>query len=395
VSADAFSAPPLPENGLHLKAIYGASLTPEEQQTWDAYRAADEAAERRRDLLGLIDIEALIEEGIEEPEMLIPDRIVSHVHQTWHGPKESSKTWIALLDAVTVMRAGGTVLWIDKEMGRALFFDRLLNTLGVPGDLLINHFIYAEYPSLDLSEESKTMWRTLIEARKPTLLVTDAQTEVLADAALNENSGTDIARWANAYLNPALRAGGTTLMIDHTGHDEQGRARGSGQKGNAAKVELGFNKLQPFDRETVGLIEITRTKNTAAAPIPEVQRWKIGGTPFTWEPVSTMEMLLSDDSRGGYDATRDRVSAFIQQHAGDIEVNPEAPGVTITGLREGVTGKATHIGNAAPSLAEEAFSPVYSKLGSTGKPRFYWSQAKADAQPRLPKEESGAGGGTG
>lgn len=52
---------------------------------------------------------------------------------------------------------------------------------------------------------------------------------------LNENSGTDLEKWAQAYVTPARRLGATTVMIDHTGHSDQHRAVGSRQKGASAK----------------------------------------------------------------------------------------------------------------------------------------------------------------
>lgn len=396
MSADIFSVP-LPGLPLLAAVHLGEQLSPEQQVTWDAYQDAVQAAEQRRDMLGLVDIEALIEEGITPPEMLIPDRIVARVHQSWYGPKEVSKTWVALIDAASVLRQGGTVIWIDKEMGRALFFERVLLTLQVPKEDLIERFIYAEYPSLDCSRESITLWKSLIEARRPTLLVADAQTELLADANLNENLGTDIARWANAYLTPVLRLGGTTLMLDHTGYDEQGRARGSGHKGNFAKAELAFQKLRPFDREDVGEIELTRTKNTLAAPIPEVQRYRIGGSPFIFERVSDIEVLLDDSRNGAYQATHSRVYAYIKKHAGDIEVDPKAVGLTMSGLREAVTGTNVHVSRAATEMSEEEPCPVYSKPGPTGKPKFYWSKSKAELLPGHVQQEGDKsdGGGSG
>lgn len=118
-----------------------------------------------------------------------------------------------------------------------------------------------------------------MEARPPALLVVDAFTEVLADADLNENSGTDIEKWSKAYITPLRRVGCTTVILDHVGHTEVGRPVSSRQKSAAAKVMLGFHKKNDFGRETLGLVEIDLTKNTVDAPIPEKQSFDIGGTP--------------------------------------------------------------------------------------------------------------------
>jgi hypothetical protein len=302
------------------------------------------------------------------------------VHQTWYGPKETAKTWTALRDVREVLLKGGTVLWVDKEMGRRDILDRLHQVLLVPADVLVDRFVYCEYPSLDCSRDSQLLWRALVDHHKPILCVVDAQTEVLADADLNENSSTDIARWHTCYLDPLLRRGGATLMLDHTGHDEQGRARGGSHKGAAAKLELAFAKLQDFDQETVGLIQLTRTKNSLAAPVPEVQQYRIGGSPFTFEPVSETERLLTETKSSG-SGMRDRVEAWIAANAGDLDVDPDAPGMTLSGIRDGVTGKDRAKDDAARKCAADPDSPVYTRVNAaTGKARFYWSEAKA-AQP--------------
>lgn len=254
----------------------GAVLTPDEKEEWESYVERLEEAAARRDRLGLVDLGEVMVDGVTEPEMLIPNLIIKSDHHLVFGTKESAKTWLILNAAVRLIGEGKTVIWVDKEMGRRNIGNRLI-TLGATPEEVSERFVYLEFPSMDASKESRLLWTTLLRLREPVMVVVDAQTEVLADAGLNENSGTDIERWSQAYLTPARRQGAATLMIDHTGHGDGDRAVSSRQKGAAAKVELLVTKDEKFDRESVGRITVTLKKNTVSASIPERQCFKIGG----------------------------------------------------------------------------------------------------------------------
>jgi AAA domain len=262
---------------LLLKALLSPDrMTPNEQATVDAYRIASQKAQRRRDLLGLVDLADVMEGGDTEPEMLVDDLLVRGMHHIVYGKKQSGKTWVLLWAAAVLIRRGETVIWIDEEMGRQEMARRL-KWIGVPSDDVEKHFVYCEFPALDRSSESLFLWTELLELRQPSLVVADAHTEVLAAADLNENSGTDVAKWNADYVSPARRLGAATAFIDHTGHDEQGRPVGSRHKGAQAKVELAVVCKEPFSDVRLGVIEIAENKNTIAAPIPKRRFIELGG----------------------------------------------------------------------------------------------------------------------
>jgi hypothetical protein len=267
----AFVSPEAGMLSVWAKLAHGAPLTPEDEQQLVQY----EQEVGRRELIGLVDLAAVMEEGGTEPAMLFPELLVRGEHHTYFGTRESLKTWL-LLWIVAHVIATETVVWIDKEMGRKNLADRLL-ALGVTPEVVRERFVYLEFPTLDCSTESRAVWRMVLDDVQPALVCVDAYTEVLADADLNENSGTDIEKWAKAYITPARRLGITTVMIDHTGHSDDGRPVASRQKGAAAKVELSVRKRGKIDRETIGPVEVRCTKNTVAAPIPATQTFRAGG----------------------------------------------------------------------------------------------------------------------
>jgi hypothetical protein len=267
----------LPSVALLYKAtMLEEPLTPEEQAQWDAYEKAQAAAVARRDRLGVVDLAEVMELGVQKPAMLVPDLLVEGKHHLIYGAKEVSKTWIVLWIIGQLLSQGLNVVYVDKESGKGEIAERLA-ALGVSIDAVREHLTYLEFPSFDCSSESKRLWEALLTLKEPVLSAFDAHTEFLADAGANENSGTDLEKWAQAYLTPAHRVGCATLMIDHVGHNEQERSRGTGQKGNAAKVELLVKNGEEFHRSKVGSVTITRTKNTPSADIPKTQAYEIGG----------------------------------------------------------------------------------------------------------------------
>jgi integrase len=71
-----------------------------------------------------------------------------------------------------------------------------------------------------------------------------------------------VGKWQGWYVNPAKRAGATTLLLDHTPY-EASRPRGSGHKSNAAKIVFAFEVKEDErpTREQIGYVTVTCTKN--------------------------------------------------------------------------------------------------------------------------------------
>jgi hypothetical protein len=341
-------------------------LTAEEQRQWDVYEKAEEKQRAERELLGLVDLAELMREGIAEPEMLVGDLLVRGEHHLMYGTKESGKTWLALWSAVLVMAKNHEkVIWVDKEMGRRNIA-RCFITLNVPEGLIDDYFTYCEFPTLDCSAKSVTLWRALLEAEKPALVVVDAQMEVLADANLKENIGTDIEKWMQAYITPARRVGVATLMIDRTGHSDTDRA---GQKGAAAKVELSVVKREAFSRKNVGTVEVTETKNTLSAAIPKKQYFILGGGEdgFTIEQTSEAPQTSESTSAAGelFFETRVLVLKRVEE-AGER-------GLTVTELKRMIGRERRLLEKVLDSLVKDEDASVEARVGSRANSLRYYS----------------------
>jgi hypothetical protein len=89
------------------------------------------------------------------------------------------------------------------------------------------------------------------------------------------NSAVDIATWTEAYSQKARHRNIAVLILDHV-PKEGGSARGSGRKLDYVDVMWELRNPQPFDRETVGHIEL-RLRKDREGWLPRVLAYSVGG----------------------------------------------------------------------------------------------------------------------
>jgi AAA domain len=317
--------------------------------------AAEEVAP---DILNLVDMADLMLNGVTRPEMLLEGLLVRAVPHRYLGPQDSGKTWVVLYAAAQLIARGETVIWVDKEMGRELTVERLV-ALGCAPEDVRRGLVYLEDPALDCSPASAEAWLQLLEERRPALVIVDAQMEVLADSGLNENMASDVLKWHSRYAAPALRLKAATLMIDHTGHDEGDRARGSSAKGQSSRIELSVSKVAAFDRERVGTLRVAVRKNAMAADIPAQQWFRIGGTPFELEPIEMPASAALDSKAAAAETTRQRIEASV------LRVLSENPGgLSGKQVRDVVSGSSGTVGKVLADLVERGL--ISGKPGRNG-----------------------------
>jgi hypothetical protein len=364
---------------LSLKAFQGEELTPAEQAQLDRYTERFREVEARQQALGLVDLADIMENGVVNPTMLVPELLMERAHHLVYGEKESAKTWLFLWCAARLLAESKSVLWIDQEMGSAMFAQRLL-TLGIPPALVSEHFVYSEFAMFDCSLEHRALWSALLDLKQPALVVVDAQTEVLAGANLHENLGTDIAKWHMAYMAPALARGASTVMIDHTGHSEQGRAAGSRHKGAQSKIELSI-ECTKFDRDKTGTMTVKRTKNTPAAPIPEEQTYEVGGDGDGGFTFRTGAAPLTDGHR-----TAEHRQAALHRKILEAVHGADEP-IAKSQLAGTVGGRATNTMKAIDQLVEDGSLTAT----ASGRSLLYELTPQGEAWLILPSSGQGHG----
>jgi hypothetical protein len=114
---------------------------------------------------------------------------------SFHGESESCKSMVAHAEAVQVLMAGGTVLYVDFESDGATVVDRLL-TLGASPDAIRGRFSYRKPETkptttvLQLAE-----WVQLLH-HSFDLAVIDGVTDALGVYGYSTVDNDDLTRWA-------------------------------------------------------------------------------------------------------------------------------------------------------------------------------------------------------
>jgi len=359
---------------LHPPLFREADILPLDHPVVQAYLRFDrpEDADPEFPLLNVIDLAASWDDHTK-PEMLVEGFLVKGANHTVFGAPDFGKTWIALAAfVVPMLRRRQVVVYIDKEMSRRDIINRL-KELGVEKELAAEYLVYLELPTVDGSAASRAEWARILESR-PGLVVVDAQAGVLADADLKENSTSDVLRWHSWYFDTARRAGATTVMLDHTGHENASRERGASGKEGIAKVRLQVTKVTAFDPETVGEVVVRRMKNNLGAPIPDVQRFAIGGSEdgFVFEPLAFSEEDVNTPA-----STWNRVRADVEARV--VEAGEE--GLTKNQLEGLVKGRAGMIRDGATDLTDDPTSPVQARAGARGAVVYYATSSDHDLVP--------------
>jgi hypothetical protein len=94
--------------------------------------------------------------------------------------------------------------------------------------------------------------------------------------ALGESSSDDYGQFMDALVDPLMAAGVATLILDNTGHEETGRARGTSSKADLQEVVLTLEQAEPFDYFTAGRVALNVTHTRLG---DSGSRWlmKLGG----------------------------------------------------------------------------------------------------------------------
>jgi hypothetical protein len=225
-------------------------------------------------LAGLVNLAAMIEDGVEDPEELEPGILLKgKVHHIF-APAAVGKTYLAIWFAARQIKRGRRVLYLDAENGARIFAERL-KAMGCQIEDISKHLFYIPFPNLDMSAAGIANYSALIEHTNPALVIFDSWIKFLSSAGLAENENDDIARWAASFLQPIRNAGITSVVLDHVPH-EGTRSRGASRKKDEVDVQYALVKTQKFDRATVGEIRLKLEKDREGW-LPEFTTFSIGG----------------------------------------------------------------------------------------------------------------------
>lgn len=176
----------------------------------------------------------------------------------WAGTQESLKTMMLLHVAGQLAERGKHSLLFEYEIAVDLIKQNL-SDLGFDRELL-NEYVHITPVESQLSTGLVLHW--LAKFPNVTLVALDNVTEAISlipDSS--ENAAQDVNRTLRIFRNLSHKRGMTTVLLDHLGHADAGRPRGSSVKAHIVDVMSIFEQKTALTRTQPGVLEIRFTKD--------------------------------------------------------------------------------------------------------------------------------------
>jgi hypothetical protein len=264
------------------------------------------------------------------------------------GPPESAKTIAAHAVALEHIRADGTVLLVDLEMGARDTRDRL-REMGATDDEL-DRLVYVE-PDMPAHPDTVA---ELIDRFPVQLAVVDAAAGAYSLHGLDDNRRGDVEKFAELLITPLRSRGISTIVIDHVVKkpgDRGGWAIGSERKLGFADVSLGFSATTPFGRGREGLVRIRTNKDRAGHLLrPAAAELVLRSDPETHAISWEFREPLEQEGEG--EAFRptglmERVSVFLEKQTEPVSRRT---------IETNVKGKTDYVRRAIDYLVRDGFA---------------------------------------
>jgi hypothetical protein len=228
------------------------------------------------------------------------------------GPQESAKTLAAHAISLDVIRAGGTVLLIDFEMGQWDARDRLRELGATANDFERIHYVEPDTPA------TEGIIGQLLDLT-PTLVVIDAAAGAYDLQGLDDNKRQDVERFAGVYVRSFWLAGIATVLIDHVVKNADARGKyaiGSERKVGGADVHLGFEVASsPLTRGGHGVYRIVTHKDRGGwLPRPRAAELELRSDSDTHAITWTFREPLTESDDGWQPTVlMEKVSRWLEQ----------------------------------------------------------------------------------
>lgn len=268
------------------------------------------------------------------------------------GETESMKTWLVGAAAVTEIKAGRGVLWIDgDDVGPSDIMERLL-LLGASEADVSARFAYV-LPDEPLETSLIPSLLEVVRERSCRLAVFDGFNPLLALHGLDPNSGVDVERFYR-LIDPIRKAPTASVLTDNVVKSKETRgswAIGSERKKSKAEVHLGMRTLEPLVRGGTGRARMDVHKDRPGhlqRPVCGFFVVESGADGCTWR----IEPDDSHDEQGEFRPTALmlKVSRYLELHEEPASRNQ---------IERRVTGKAEFVRLAIDRLIEEGYATEY------------------------------------
>lgn len=190
---------------------------------------------------------------------------ISHV---LFGDAGSGKTMLALKKAIEQTRLGRDVVWLDYEMGRKRLTNWLLR-LGMDkygaSRLHVLDFVGQDGSLGDAFKAVERLQERLKgEGRSISWLVMDSLSRATSrldqETFGGENDSSSFIQIVDSFVGRLSAEGVSTLMIDHVGHGDKTRQRGTSAKLQQTDVAYSFEVAVPWSRDAEGAVKLTCRK---------------------------------------------------------------------------------------------------------------------------------------
>ncbi len=338
-----------------------------------------------------VDLFERLEQGIAPLDFLPASErmLVRGKRHLLPAPKKTGKSLGMLVHWVDMMLAGARVTILDRENGADLYAARLGTIADSRGldetqrALVRSGLVYYEFPKIrdydkaDLAEE-------LADAD---LVVFDSQRRFLSDLGLEENDSDDYAEFAAATIDVLFEAGIATMILDNTGHQENGRARGSSAKEDLNEICFTLEAVEPYSERRAGRIRLRLEPGRSRFGNEGTWDMVIGAGVFGgWDLVSLDDLEATEHQEERVDAL-----TWILEHVA------EHPGTAKTEL---VKAFSEHHGKGGRTLADKVIAgaltgstPTLAK-GPGKAPNGIYLYPASQASLQLPESETGSTGST-
>jgi hypothetical protein len=245
---------------IRRQSLLDTGLGAESWELWEGEHSADSSTL-------FIDLKPFIENGCEPEVPTIADVGLANCvlyagrMNEIHGEPGTGKSNIAIAISIAVMKAGGSVMYIDPEDTPAGFTRRSLQFGANPDDLIHRcHYLHNPTPE-DIAAAQR--WAA---TNRPALVVLDGLAESMASEGLVEDKAGDVLTFFRERLRPfAEKAGAAVLVSDHVSKssEERGRwARGSGAKlGRYDGVSYNIGLIESYAPGHAGAVKLTVAKD--------------------------------------------------------------------------------------------------------------------------------------
>ena len=184
-----------------------------------------------------------------------------------HAEPSAGKTNIILAAAISVMEAGGIILFLDPEDNAPGIVTRL-RLLGASPDDIRENFRYVHNPE----PQDIITAQAWARKNKPQMVCLDGLAEGLTTAGADENCAGDVLRYFRECVRPFADAGAAVVIADHVTKSAEGRgqfARGSGAKAgryDGVSYEVQTGKAYSPQLEGFVRLKVAKDRNGGVGP---------------------------------------------------------------------------------------------------------------------------------